>query len=265
MPFRPAGSDHAIVSNVFTLALDTAFSEGAISKLKSRPAPWSELLPGTRDVGGFDVVLLDGLPQPRRRVGVEYSFYKPDGAATWLLRIGGQEVTVECNLYSRWDHVWSQAKLLLSQAMTFSRADGASSFSSFSMTVFDQFITDTADENTSRLFQPSPLMGTRLFDTTALWHQHIGWLDVEPEGELLTNVNIDVLPMDVNDRSRGKIVNLSHLQRISASLPLGEANDANAAKLDGMASRMHTRNKDTLALMLSEEMQKSIKLSGDKK
>jgi uncharacterized protein (TIGR04255 family) len=266
MSFRPAGSDHAVVSNVFTLTLDTPLAEGAIQQLKTRPAPWSEMLPAARDAAGLEVAVQDGMPQLRRRAAIEHSFLKPDGTATWLLRVGGQEITVECNLYTRWDRVWDQAKGLLQQAMTFSGTHSPSSVASFAMTVLDRFQTDDLNDNTKELFKVSNLIGSRLFDTNNLWHQHAGWLEADAAGELLTNVNIDVLPVDVGDRAKGKIVNFLHLQRLTPPAPilLTTNADDNGQLLEGIAARMHQRNKDILEVMLSDQAQKAIKLSGGK-
>src|SRR5262249_22427285 len=135
MSFRPAGSDHAVVSNVFTLALDTPLAENAINQLKTKPAPWSEMLPAARDAAGLEVAVQDGMPRQGGGGVFELFFQRPDGTATWLLRVGGQEISVECNLYTRWDRVWDQAKGLLEQAMAFAGAHGPSSMVSFSMTV----------------------------------------------------------------------------------------------------------------------------------
>jgi hypothetical protein len=268
MPFRPAGSDHAIVANSFAIALDAPVSDSLITSLKTRGAPWSDMLPATRDAANVELnIQSDGSPQIRRRSGVEHSFLKPDGNATWSLKIAGQEITVDCNLYTRWNKVWGQANVFLNQGMQLVAGQGPNRVTTFAMTVTDSFVTDTYSENAAAIFQSSsPLLASNLSAFDTLWHQHVGWLQADDDGELLQNLNIDVLPLDANDKSAGKQVNIFHLQRLTMSpqLVLSDASQANTDRLNGVASRMHRRNKEALAGLLSADVQSKIKLNGER-
>jgi hypothetical protein len=113
MDFDPLNSEHAIQSVAFTVAFDGMLSPGAIHDLRSRTEIIAEL-PAVQAPQGFEFNMggapTGGGPIQRRMIaGVQLSHLRPDGTPAWALRMMGNELSVECTRYTRWDKVWGTA------------------------------------------------------------------------------------------------------------------------------------------------------------
>ncbi len=256
MSFRPAGKDHAIVSSSFTIGLSTPMPDEIFLLLKSRKNEWADALPAIREMKAVEVqVRPDGARNIRQMPAIEFAFLRPDGTPTWLLRIDGTDILVECTLYTRWEKVWGQARAFLANAMT-ALAGANTEAKSLTFQVIDRFESDN-EERASSIFAQTAQIDPRLRESESLWHQHLGWLQQIEQGQLLHNVNIDVLPRE----PAGKQVNLLHLQRLTLDKPMTfGAAETNLELLDTVAASMHLENKELLRGLLSEESKTAIKL-----
>lgn len=264
MPFVPAGSDHAVVANSFTLALTEPIADQRIKALKAQPAPWISSLPAARDTTGIEIQVGADTPMLRRATGIEYAFLRPDGNSTWSLTVSGSEISVTCEMYTRWAKVWSQARELLGQATSLIAKSGQTRLASLSMQVVDRFVSDSQSDAPRDFLASSPLIAATLFDKPSLWHQHLGWFEPHNTGELLHNVNMDLVWSDPSDRSKGKTLNVLHLQRLTYTTPtdLNDDENYNTAQIDDAVTAMHIANKATLEALLSAAMRKKIGLGG---
>jgi hypothetical protein len=133
---------------------------------------------------------------------------------------------------------------------------------SFSMQVLDEFQSNDFADTAENLLSPTSEISARFRSEPALWHTHIGWLEAHQLGEVLHNVNYDVVPKDPTDKGKGKILRLLHLQRLTFATPLlcSSLDSENQANLGACASMMHRQNKRLLGESLAETAQDAIRL-----
>lgn len=266
MSFRPTGSDHAITSSSFTVTLASALPRDFLTNLPGKKNPWADALPATREMRSVEVQIQTNTnTQLKHSPAVEFAFLRPNGTPTWVLRIDETDIFVECTLYTRWKPVWKQASELLAQAMA-AAAGLDIAAKSLTMQVVDRFETDTTDEAASTVFSANADIAKRLVGVTSFWHQHVGWLETASEGEVLQNINVDVVPKNLQDRTMGKAVNILHLQRLTFANAwlLSHDQEKTQASLSEVAAGMHARNKAVLRDMLSADLQNAIQLDPKK-
>jgi hypothetical protein len=107
MDFDPVNQDHAIHAVTFSATLDHVLDEGELSAIRREHRLWRAELPAASPI---QAVMVRLNPATRSQetinaVGVQFARLRPDGSPAWLLRAAGQEVVVECFLYTRWGRV----------------------------------------------------------------------------------------------------------------------------------------------------------------
>ena len=113
MAFSPIGERHAIAEVVFAVQISPAITQGDRDSLKAAHARWKFLPrmdePTTLAVGMWSP---GEQPSPPPVPPLDFSRHKSDGTLDWRLRIQDGNIVVNCLTYTRWPHVWNQARTL---------------------------------------------------------------------------------------------------------------------------------------------------------
>lgn len=259
MTFVPISESHALDSIEFKICMVRPFLPHEIDRLHQKSDRWREKLPAFRATSA--PVQIGA--QTRDFSGMVYSFLRPNGVPTWAFQVVGREVTVTCNLYTRWDPVWKQAEKYLQAALEASfDADDSTRLNAIelvSMNVTDRFTCDTDKYDAAALFEKSNYTPDFLFDSGPSWHIGSGWFEPHEGTRYLHNLKLESI-----EHNESKIceVEIDHyirgvLDDLNRSEPFDEAD---YKRIENIFSSFHNKNKNILRDILTIDAQSGIGL-----
>lgn len=187
----------------------------------------------------------------------------------WLLRIEPATVAVHCFSYSRWDHVWKEARSYLDLLMPH-LASASQRLATIGLRYVDQFNFKSGPENfdPSKLLRPNKHLHAGAFDSGTRWHCHTGWFDEQPGPEVLHQLNINSVVPTPGGPTADPLIAVDHVQLIrqqpGATLPPYLHSSAQGKLLDDLMQRLHDSNKVVMLELLQPAIAKRINLSAKK-
>jgi uncharacterized protein (TIGR04255 family) len=272
--FEPINSDHAVEAVTFSLALDRPLSPKAVASARSNHARWRSDLPAISVPQSFVVKVEDGVPRTQSKVadGIEFLYLRPDGSPAWVLRFIGNELTVECSRYTRWQQVWGFARRHLEMACDVIAVDNRQyRVRACIFSVLDRFRATNDAYDLKQLFKASSLIHHAAFSHGSLWHGHYGWFDQRPNARVLNTLNLDARrepfgSPELRTVEQGLCVLISHSQQSLLTNPLvvtpadAEGSKAFWDVVGEEMEEMHSHNKLILTELLTDEMVERIGL-----
>ena len=266
MAFAPIGERHAIAEVVFALQISPALTHGDRHDLKAAHERW-KFLPRIVE----PAVLTVGTSNPGERPPpppvppLDFVRHKSDGSVDWRLRILDANISVNCLTYTRWPHVWKQARTLF--AAVSEVLPEAILIESVCLQYVDVFTwegTTAGYDSRALLDERSTCVPASIFDRGPLWHLHQGWFSPLTEsscGRILDRMHIDA----VNDEAGRHLVKFENLQRFDfdpkgGTPRLKEAFSTATTAIDTRFERLHDRAKRSLGEYLTADVQRSINL-----
>ncbi len=254
MAYAPINKDHAIAAVAFAVTFKDPLTPEEINAVKEAHDTWRDELPAVRSPQSLSFDLRSDAPRLVASPTVAFSYLHPDGTEQWAMLVGGLTLTVTCRLYSRWDQVWGKAKSLLGRAISVVDAKRPDrEVTELILEVNDSF-KGPMDAKVDFVRQGSPLLSSRVYGETGLWHQHSGWFrSFGPSEQCLEQINIDAIP-----EGDGKLVRIVHRQLLRREgLFLSQLTPT---LLETSMDHLHKANKDMLKLILADDMLDEIGL-----
>lgn len=255
MDFVPCNEDHAIQTVTFALTLSRSVTVEDVQALVDMHDRVRSDLPALSFPNQFEP-------------SVELAYRRPDGSATWALRLAGNEVGVECSRYTRWDKVWGMARGYLRLAIeACSNSDPETAYAFPALKVVDRFRALSVPYKLDTLLVRDPLIPAMAFESGAAWHSNVGWFAPLENLRVLNHLNLSGRTDAEHDRETDQIervasVVIDHTQRAQVSLfdaasALG--NDGAGALEDAM-QQLHDGNKAILGRILAAKVRERIGL-----
>ena len=267
MAFAPIGERHAIAEVVFALQISPAVTHGDLNSLKEAHQRWkflprivepAMLAVGTSNPGEE--------PPPPPVPPLDFVRHKSDGTLDWRLRVLGGTILVNCLTYTRWPHIWKQARTL------FAAVSEVLSETTLIESVYLQYInvftwdgTTEGYDSRALLDEESACVPASILDRGPHWHLHQGWFSPLPEppcGRVLDRMHIDA----IDDQAGRHIVKFENLHRFdferNDGFPrLREALSPAKTAIDASFDRLHDRAKRSLGDYLAPDIRRSINLN----
>jgi uncharacterized protein (TIGR04255 family) len=186
-------------------------------------------------------------------------------APDWIVRIEPALITVHCFSYSRWDHVWGEARTYIQRLLL--QPEGASDrLVTVGLRYIDQFnwIGRIEQFESVKLLRPNKHLAS--FSNGPRWHCHTGWFDENVVPEVLNQLNINsVVP--AAGEPQVPMISIEHVQLIRSQPksnlgPYLQATGSSA--LDELIARLHDSNKVVMLELLQPDIAKRINLSSKK-
>jgi hypothetical protein len=258
MDFRPVNSDHAVQSAAFSVLFDGAIPAPAIQSLRSRKDLTAEL-PAIQTPEAFEFNVGGGTPQvPQRLGGIQFSHLRPDGTPAWALRMVGNDLTVECTRYTRWERVWETTRKYLNAGLGVAQPSKRK-VALIAHAVVDVFVANREDYDLTSLLRQSPLLAERVFSSGPTWHNHIGWFSEPmidgPKAVWLNQLNVDAVRIPPDNQL---VIQITHNQELRFA-PAVEMSEM-LPHLDRWFSDLHLANKRVLSDVLNSSVAKQIGL-----
>jgi uncharacterized protein (TIGR04255 family) len=250
--FKPANADHAVISVAFSIELDGLIPAPVIDAMIADQAvqsklPWIGALPAVAAVQAFTATLGAAPPVSFQKI-VQFAFLRPNGQPSWLLRVGGDQIHVECTQYTRWERIWETARSYIEGGFGHLVSAGVSlGVRRISLQVVDKFEGLPAGYNASDFLRADSIVGGLPFTAGDLWHVNTGWFEFGPPwGRALNNFNLsttgEATPGDPGGLEHEPFsVNAHHLQQAYFDKPAADLQDLNS-----IMDQFHNRNKDVL-------------------
>lgn len=273
MPYRPIYDRHAIHEVVFALIVKREFEPQEVKAVIEAHDLWREELPKVAPTTGHKVVVSNAPLPPDMKpyeevgiVGVRFDALKRDGSLDWRLKLENNWIAVNCLSYTRWNDIWTTAKLLLDQVSEIVINPKLPVIGA-ALQYVDEFVWegDIKDYTTTDLLREnSNLVPASIRNKGPLWHLYQGWFQSEElplPGRRLQKVHIDAI-----EKEGRYVARIDTLLRhdFSNELPSYTAvfpANGKAATIDPVFSEMHDESKRLLASFITNEMVERIDLN----
>lgn len=251
--FKPVSDGHAIQSVEFTLSLNRSITQDDVRAALLRHHPVADQLPALASPATGDT-------------GIEFSYKRPNGTATWSASLIGELIQIECTLYTRWERVWELARTLIALFVDAAQSvEENTKFGRPSLSVTDKFIPTNADYDLRSLLNPSNLIPCSLFDKGPAWHCNSGWFESpEERWKVLNQLNLTgkgelFFCPEAREPANRFVVVLEHVQQVR-----GDWEDSLSSEapdwLELQMNMMHAHNKAVLQSLLVPDVQHEIGL-----
>jgi len=260
--FRPKNPKNAIQEANIAVWFGKQFSEDQLKHVDDVRATIEKFFPTEQPVMGFSVSINPAAPealQPRpRRAGFIFQRASPGGQVQdWVLQIQQNFIAVNCLSYEDWATYRGRARdcfqLLLPRFVS-----AEFPITQISLQYIDHFFADwpvPAGAVRATFRRDSRLLSPRVFDESEQWHANQGWFETRPAGRVLSLLNISLAHVPpYGQLIVDNTLRLDIAPEESARL-IGEAI---MTKLDSVSEDFHTRNKQLLAEVLSDDMLRQI-------
>jgi uncharacterized protein (TIGR04255 family) len=265
--FTPLNEDHAIQAVAFVLSLDRPLQASTIEGVQRHHHLWREELPALQIPQGVEIVVSPSGPTQRPiSNSVLFSFLRPDGTPTWVLRFSEAEVVVECSRYTRFDRVWGAAYKYLTSAIELLRShEPSQSVPSIALQVVDKFQAPAEPYDLRKLFRPNRFLPSVIFEQSPVWHNHAGWFQSVGGHNSLQRLNCDARregKEEIPVMQRTVFISITHTQqlRYRTGKPINEPGLPHS--LDQGMRSMHGMNKLVMVELLDAAVRNRIGLNG---
>lgn len=257
--FRPINDDHAIQSVKFVVAFKNLITPESVQRVADGHSNWSESLPAFT----LNEASIEAGSRTIQVPVATFAFLLPNGAANWSMAVGGNQIGVECFLYTRWNRVWDAAANYINQVAELLNASQTSlQLASIDLTVRDVFLSAERDYTLSDLFnKASGYISPSIFDIKTAWHCNLGWFEpVNDSTVTLNHLNTDATPSG----EQGWAIGITHFQqeRTASAISVERVVHTIPSILDASMTRMHDSNKRLLSRLLRSEITSKIGLFG---
>tara|TARA_R110000868_G_scaffold411715_1_gene707933 strand:- start:1315 stop:2163 length:849 start_codon:yes stop_codon:yes gene_type:complete len=261
--YAPINNDHAIESISFTLSLDRPVGAAEANAIRALHAEFAHELPALRNPSAFRMNIDPGQEmRPSALPGVEFAFLQPDGSPIWALRVVGDEITVECNLYSRWARVWGASQsYLFGTIQALAGQNSSIRIMAANLSVRDAFSGDAELQDPSSCLRMSRFVPEMAFKNGNRWHCHTGWFEESNSFEILHNLNLDASAVQLINGPKSSRLSISHslTHRIPEEVAGGGADTA-CNYLQKVFETLHMQNKAVVKELLVDETSAAIGL-----
>ena len=270
MAFMPLREQHAIAEVIFALQVSPGITHADRGKLKSAHAKWQAQLPALRDqpTVALHVFSHGEQPPPPPVPPLDFVRYKSDGNIDWRLHIQDDRIIVNCLAYTRWQHIWTQARVLFAHVSEIlEEATGIASASLQYVNVFSWNGPTEAYDSRLLLNEHSPCVPDSVLVHGPLWHLHQGWFSpiADPAGgRILDRMHIDAIA----DQHGLHLVKFENLLRFdfdgdSADRQVKPAFSTPPTLIDNSFDRLHDFAKQSLGNYLTADVQRTINLHAE--
>ena len=268
MAFSPIGERHAIAEVVFAVQISPAITQGERDNLKGARERW-KFLPRMVEPAMLAVGMSSPgeHPLPPPVLPLDFVRHKSDGNLDWRLHIQDRNIAVNCLTYTRWPHIWNQARTLF--AAVSEVLPQATLVESVSLQYINIFAWNGATEDydsRALLDERSSCVPASILDRGPHWHLHEGWFSPVtdgPSGRVLDRMHID----GIDDETGRHVVKLESLHRLDfepSRIPhLGEALSTATKAIDTGFELLHGRAKRSLGDYLNPDVQGAINLHAE--
>jgi len=249
---------------VFVLTLQRNITEVEVGRLEAAHDLWKSEFPKMSRIQTITVAVgsgPSGLPTPP--IGISFDRYKTDGSLDWRVRVGEQQIVINCLNYTRWNEVWGRAKELLRQfSDTIAAPDNR--VTGMGLQYIDVFVWEGNVEKydvKQLLRDDSKMVPASIWDRGPLWHLYQGWFETEGlprAGRLLKRVHLDAI--EGNSQFSVKVNNTLRLDMKTAA-QLNKVFGGARPAIEKIYSELHVKSKRVLAELLIEEMAERIDLN----
>ena len=197
--------------------------------------------------------------------GFTFDRFKADGSLEWRLRVGGNNIFVNCLAYESWTKVWEKARNFIERVAGYLGDETA--VAGMLLQYIDVFTwkAKNGKYDLSELFdKESALIPANLWAHGELWHLHQGWYkdaDLATAKRMLERIHVDGLQEENNP----PMVKMDSWHSVEFKEPQ-PLKDSLKKGMDETFKYLHETNLGLMKSMLTKEMTKRIGLdeSGDK-
>ncbi len=255
---HPHNKDNAIKTAAFAFELDKEINEKTIEALRNLYKENEEFkndFPKENPLSSVKVQMGQGVQHISSSAISGVSYLRSETNPEWVLQIQGRTISINCNLYTRWDEVWGFARTYFEKVIK--------CFDNYTLVkivveYLDEFNISNTTDNTwiGELFQTtSPYIPNFVYDIDTPWHTHNGFLTEETNRRVINLINMSFVKINTT-------AGLLSMQTQHAS-SLYEPFSLDAKLLENIIriiEHSHLENKKLLSMILSTEMLDAIKL-----
>lgn len=267
MAFVPIGERHAIAEVVFALQVSPGITLEDRKSLANAHQQWEAFLPGIAELTMLAVGVAESDAQlsPPPVPPLDFVRHKSDGSLDWRLHILDKYIVVNCLTYTRWPHIWKQARELFTKV---SRVlPDTTRVESVSLQYVNIFYWSgkTEDYDSRRLLdEQSRCVPASVLNRGPHWHLHQGWFGrptEPPVGRILERMHIDA----IDDQAGRHVVKFENLHRFDFDMNSGvpslrAAFSTAKTAMDASFEHLHGRAKEALGAYLTADIRRSINL-----
>ncbi|CAE6855427.1 hypothetical protein R75461_07683 [Paraburkholderia nemoris] len=268
----PVRGNHSVKSVVFVCEVASNFGPSDFGKVLAfyeKSQHLKEFFPVKAEQrGALSIQLQAGQGKPPEvsttndLTGLSFSRWAPDGSQDWVLNVQPNAILVACNRYERWAPSLEVALPLLVDVLSESPQVGVGVIG---LQYLDEWtFVAGKDEPAGPLIFASDgggLLGSRVMRETGSWHNNSGWFENGSDGldKVLANVNVTV---NLDEATRKFTASVGHVQRSFCQPPVFALADKEVMSkaLTLQFQSLHTRNKELLRAILTQEAQNQISL-----
>ena len=272
MAFSPHGDHHAVVEADLVVEISPPITHPVRAELKKNHGKWRAFLPAVVEPPTVDFHVSQRGSRAPRSVPppppLEFVRYKSDGRLDWRLILHGAHITINCLAYTRWRHVWKQARGLFALGSEVLPEPTVITAVALQYVNVFSWGGPTEDYDARQLLdESSSSVPASVLDRGPLWHLHQGWFESHldpPEGRVLRRMHIDAIADEV-DEYRVKFENLQRLVLAGdgAERKAKAAFSATGTLIDDSFAGLHDLAKRSLRNYLTEDVQRTINLHAD--
>jgi uncharacterized protein (TIGR04255 family) len=274
--FVPFQGNHAIEEATVAVRLWAPVADDAFRKAlgTARQVAVDHRLPGRVQVPAMQVVFgRSQLPVGSPGVATANVFQRveEDGTVAEELTLDPSSAAYRTRSYKRWADVQKLVTGAFVPILTDMTSGGDVGIATIELRCIDKFvlqpIPDAVDYR--QLFRgDTPLLPLHVFEIDGLWHSHVGWFeDVTEDRRTLVNVNVDVLDQNSEDGDESRTVSINKFVSYQTNIQQGglKFGDQLPREVCERFDRLHMRDKELLAWLLTKEAQRRIGLWGKEK
>jgi uncharacterized protein (TIGR04255 family) len=226
--FEPVHDAHAIEHVIFTLQFDRPIDDASVQRIKTAMSVFADALPGQNEIRAFGMAfgpqgVSPLMPSAQVIDGFVRTRVAPNGAVEKELRVERTGLFFRSAAYTRWIHVWGEARRYFSAAMAV--VDESCRLAAYGLQYVDKFVWQGAIDEcrpSHILRTASEFVSPHAYTATDLWHSHSGFFKRANEAtKRLLVVNVDCTDENELETSR-RVVRVT----TSATDMLNQANFA---------------------------------------
>lgn len=273
--FKPLNGAHAVVETVFFFEFaDRPFSDELVRGLLTDA--YKAQLPTREETPSYEINFDMASEKTSQRISISYTFStkrEENSAPEWAVRINnGNQVSIHCTSYTRWDAVSSEAFKYLSELAKCAKTDLRLNSLGFKVVDRFEYIPDVGEYDLTKLLRSDSLyILPKAFAAGEKWHAHSGWFTPTAEDKkILNHLNIDSSALSFDHLAPKIYVSIDHTQarqreenEISA-LPAYSDVESFVSSARDFFKPLHIQNKLVVANLLTDDSSRRLNLIVEK-
>jgi uncharacterized protein (TIGR04255 family) len=272
----PAGSGNAIDSISFVVQLARPLNRNEINALLSLESILKQHFPRFDTTNAVSMQMPSpgqlGSPSEVRMSGVLLQRFQSSGKPEWSLRVGGNDIVVTCQSYTRWRDVWGAARKWIHAAIQVISAEDNFA-TAIALQVVDRFERDYSDGlayTIETVFRKNSIyLAPHAASCGPQWHVFQGWFSgINSIGDGAAKMlNVLNLTSAVSGTKLHEIIDHSMQVQLVATPPaltvLTKKWDTEESSLDVAFAELHEQNKSVLLQTLADSQLTAINLKNE--